>query len=50
LLAVGEVARIYKFVLERAPQALDKHIVERTAATIHADRDSALKQWRPELG
>jgi hypothetical protein len=46
----GEIAGIDQLVLERAPQTFDKNIVQRTAAAIHADRDSALLERSQEIG
>ena len=45
-----EVAGIDQLVLERAPQTFDENVVERTAATIHADQDPALLERSQKVG
>jgi hypothetical protein len=47
--AILEIAGINQFVLERAPQSLDEHMVERAATAIHADGDMTLFEQRQEL-
>ena len=49
ILAGSEIAGIDQLVLERAPQTLDEHVVERTATSIHADGDAALLQRSQEV-
>src|SRR5947207_2175886 len=46
---IGEIARIDELVLQAAPQAFDEDIVQRTPASIHADRYAALFQWRQKV-
>src|ERR1700674_4437590 len=48
--ASGEVAGINQLVLERAPQSFDENIVQRAAAAIHADQDSALLERSQKVG
>ena len=39
------VVEIYVFVLHAAPQTLDEHVVQRSAATVHADGDLLCEKW-----
>jgi len=47
--AAGEIAGIDELVLQTAPQALDKNIVQGAAPPIHTDRHVALFQRRQEI-
>src|SRR4029079_6142706 len=47
--AVGRWAQIDPFMLHGPPQALDKHVVVATPASIHADLDPMIPQHRGEL-
>ena len=48
--ATGEVAGINEFVLQTAPQALDKNVVQGATSSVHADGDAALLQRRQKIG
>lgn len=50
MVAVGEVAQVNQFVLDRTPQPFDEHVVERPATAIHADGDLPLLQGSQEVG
>ena len=39
------VVEIDVFVLHAAPQTLDEHVVQRSAATVHADGDLRCEKW-----